>query len=154
MKFVYWHSRDVLHKDVKMGLPQIRYFIIRLSLHLLIKHIKSYLNEQKYKTPGFRYQWKILNVCISITNEWISTKLAQTLSDEQNKLKKLCQKFLFASYCQILLWYEFRSVHMTRSSGTSVSSIIKGSLVASIKGVQLQFGYSLVLRLWFLRSVW
>ncbi len=38
-KFVDWHSDDVLHKDMKMELPRIRYFIIRPSLHLLMRRI-------------------------------------------------------------------------------------------------------------------
>jgi hypothetical protein len=38
-KFVDWHSDYVLHKDMKMELPRIRYFIIRPSLHLLMRRI-------------------------------------------------------------------------------------------------------------------
>jgi hypothetical protein len=38
-KFVDWHSDYVLHKDMKMELPRIRYFIIRPSLHLLMHRI-------------------------------------------------------------------------------------------------------------------
>ncbi len=49
-----------LHKDVKMGFPQIRYFIIKKSFHLPVKLIRSYPNERKCKNFGFGYQRKIL----------------------------------------------------------------------------------------------
>jgi hypothetical protein len=42
-----------LHKDVKMGLPKIRYFIIKESFHLQMKLVKSYLNDQKCKILVF-----------------------------------------------------------------------------------------------------
>jgi hypothetical protein len=68
-----------LHKDVKMGLPQIRYFIIKESFHLQVKIIKSYLNDRKCKIFGFWCQRKILKNWISITNRKISTKLSPKL---------------------------------------------------------------------------
>ena len=50
-----FYTTNMFYKQVK-DTPQIRYFFIRSSLHLLIKRIKSYLNERKYKIPGFQYQ--------------------------------------------------------------------------------------------------
>ena len=50
--------------------------IICQGYHLY--HIKK---NRKYKTPWSRFQWKSLQIFISITNEWISTKLSPKLKD-------------------------------------------------------------------------
>jgi hypothetical protein len=62
--------------------------VIRSSFHLLMKRIKSYLNERKYEIPEFWYQWKMLKNIFSITNQLISTKLVEKFSYEQINLKK------------------------------------------------------------------